>query len=60
MDVPIQRVLPCDFRTFTFLAFNEKLFDFKICGKFSPWVFAARGLLNALPVAGSKVIKIER
>jgi hypothetical protein len=30
MDVPIQRVFPCDLRTFMFLAFSEKLSDFSM------------------------------
>jgi len=60
IDVPIQRVSPCDFSTFTFLAFNEKLSDFKMWGKLSPFEYLASGLSNEIPTAGNKTVKINR
>ena len=59
IDVPIQRVSPCDFSTFTFLAFNEKLSDFNMCGEFSPFEYSASALSNEIPTAGNKAVKIS-
>jgi len=60
IDVPIHRVSPCDFSTFTFLAFNEKLSDFNMCGEFSPFESSASGLSNESPTAGNRTMKINR
>ena len=59
IDVPIHRVSPCDFSTFTFLAFNEKLSDFNMCGEFSPFEYSASALSNEIPTAGNRAVKIN-
>ena len=59
IDVPIQRVFPCDFSTFTFLAFNEKLSDFNICGEYSPFEYSASCLSKEIPTAGNRAVKIN-
>ena len=58
IDVPIQRILPSELSTFTFLAVNEKLSDFNMWENFSPFECLAKGLVKEFPVVGRNKFRI--